>query len=228
MAPVISLRSVLIGVMMVAASGLAVAMKPTKRIADQGVPLVLESLIPRQFGEWSVDASIVPIQVSPDVQAKLDKVYDQTLARTYVNDQGQRVMLSIAYGGRHGEGMQTHRPEVCYPAQGFSVVKELGIRALTTTYGEIPVKRLVAVHGQRVEPISYWVVVGSVRTEFGLQMKLAQLRYNLTGMVPDGMLVRVSSIDREEGRAYELQEQFIESLLGALSEPHRARIIGRA
>jgi EpsI family protein len=137
-------------------------------------------------------------------------------------------MLSIAYGGAHGEAMQTHRPEVCYPAQGFNVVREFGMQALSTVYGALSVKRLVASHGPRVEPITYWVVVGDMPTEFGMQMKLAQLRYNITGQIPDGMLVRVSSIDRNELDAYQLQERFIVGLLAALSDRDRARIIGSA
>ena len=40
-------------------------------------------------------------------------------------------------------------------------------------------------------------------------MRLAQLRYTLTGEIPDGILVRVSSIDRDESGAYERQADFI-------------------
>lgn len=220
-------RALMIGIAMLAASGFAVAMKPTHRIAEEGPKLDLESMIPRQFGDWRIDSSIAPIQVSPDVKAKLDQVYDQTLSRTYVNENGQRVMLSIAYGGNHGEGMQTHRPEICYPAQGFTIDKSLGRAVLQSLYGGISVNRLVASLGARVEPITYWVVVGSTPTEFGLSMKLAQLRYNLTGTIPDGLLVRVSSIDRNEVGAYELQETFVLRLLDALPEQERLRLIGK-
>jgi EpsI family protein len=224
----LSIRVIVIGLAMLVASGLAVAMKPTKMAADQGRRVQLESMIPSQFGDWSIDTSIVPVQISPDLQAKLDKVYDQTLSRTYVNSRRQRIMLSIAYGGSHGEGMQTHRPEICYPAQGFNIDRILGIRPLSTVYGDLPVNRLVASNGPRVEPITYWIVVGDVRTGFGLQMKLAQLRYNITGVIPDGMLVRVSSIDRNEVGAYELQEDFVLSLLASVAEPDRVRLIGKA
>jgi len=223
-----SVRVILIGLAMVVASGLAMAMKPTQRIADKGPRIDLETMIPKEFGDWKVDTTIIPLQVSPDVQAKLDKIYNQTLARTYVNSRGQRVMLSIAYGGSHGEGMQTHRPEVCYPAQGFTIDKVLETKAIQTTYGDLPVKRVVASLGQRIEPITYWVVVGAIRTGFGLQMKLAQLRYNITGVIPDGMLIRVSSIDRNEIGAYDLQEKFVLGLLASLTEPNRLRMIGKA
>jgi EpsI family protein len=220
-------RSLIVGAAMLAAGGLAVAMKPTVPIADLRPKVDLESMIPRAFSEWSIDTSLAPVQVSPEVKAKLDEVYDQTLSRTYINDRGQRVMLSIAYGGRHGEGMQTHRPEICYPAQGFTIDRVLASSAVQTVFGSLRVNRLVASHGQRIEPITYWVVVGEVATEFGIRMKLAQLRYSVTGRIPDGILIRVSSIDRDDGRAYKLQEQFIGALLASLNETHRLRVMGK-
>jgi EpsI family protein len=219
-------QALMVLVLMLAAAGLAVAAKPRMKMADQGPRIDLETMIPSVFGDWKIDPSIVPIEPSPEVKAKLEAIYNQTLSRTYIDGRGRRVMLSIAYGGAHGEAMQTHRPEVCYPAQGFNVVREFGMQALATVYGALNVKRLVASYGPRVEPITYWVVVGDMPTAFGVQMKLAQLRYNITGQIPDGMLVRVSSIDRNELDAYQVQEQFIVGLLAALSDRDRARIIG--
>mgnify|MGYP006871988586 CR=1 FL=1 len=35
---------------------------------------------------------------APDVQAALDRIYNQTVARTYVSAKGGSVMLSLAYG----------------------------------------------------------------------------------------------------------------------------------
>lgn len=224
----ISLRHIVVGLAMVVASGMAVALKPTKLAAHDGPKVSLEVMIPKQFGDWIVDTSLAPVQVSPDIQARLNKVYEQTLSRTYINQSGHRIMLSIAYGGSHGEGMQTHRPEICYPAQGFNIDRILGAFSLHTAYGDLPTTRLVASMGSRVEPISYWVVVGDRRTGFGTQMKLAQLRYNLTGVIPDGMLVRVSSIDRDDKRAYELQERFIGELLASMNGSDRVRLTGKS
>lgn len=219
-------RYLAVCIVMLLASGLAVAMKPTKLAADSGPRVQLDAMVPTRFGGWEIDKSIVPVQVSPDLQAKLNQVYDQTLSRTYVNRTGDRIMLSIAYGGNHGEGMQTHRPEVCYPAQGFNIVRALGSTSIQTAVGGLPVTRLVAALGSRVEPITYWVVVGTKRTDFGARMKLAQLRYNLTGIIPDGMLVRVSSIDRDDGRAYAIQETFISDFLTAIKDTDRLRLMG--
>ncbi|MBI2289337.1 MAG: EpsI family protein, partial [Betaproteobacteria bacterium] len=111
-------------------------------------------------------------------------------------------------------------------AQGFDVSDSVA-GTLPTPYGVLPVKRLIAVQGNRNEPITYWVVVGDKATVTGLQQKFAQLSYGLTGKVPDGFLVRISSIDPDRQAAYQLQESFIKSMLGALSEKDRARISGR-
>ena len=51
-----------------------------------------------------------------------------------------------------------------------------------TAVGELPVKQLVACHGVRVEPITYWVTVGdTAATTKGWERKLVKLRYGLTG-----------------------------------------------
>jgi EpsI family protein len=219
-------KPVLLGILMLAAAALAVAATPTRRVADESNKVELETMIPREFGDWRIDTSIVPVQVSPDVQAKLDKIYDQSLARTYVNSAGQRIMLSIAYGGDQSDAMQVHRPEVCYPAQGFEVIKE-AVGTFATEYGSVPVKRLLAVMGRRHEPITYWVTVGDRATYAGLRQKLTQLRYGLTGRIPDGMLIRVSSIDTNEAGAYALQEGFLRVLLRSLPAADRERVTGR-
>lgn len=222
----ISFRHVVIGLCMFAGAGLALALKPTDKLADQ-VQFELETLVPKQFGDWKLDTTIATLLVTPELQKVIDETYSQTLTRTYVNGAGKRIMLSVAYGGAHGEGMQTHRPEVCYPAQGFQVVKNTRPDVLSTDFGELPIRRLVAAQGPRNEPITYWVVVGDQQTQFGLGMKLAQMRYTLTGVIPDGMLVRVSSIDRDETGAYEIQTDFIRAMLGALQDGERERLTGK-
>jgi EpsI family protein len=195
-------------------------------VADAGPKVELAHIVPESFGDWRIDRSIVPVTVSPDVQAQLNKIYNQTLSRTYVNFSGNRIMLSIAYGGDQSDAMQVHRPEVCYTAQGFQVLRE-ALSRLSTPYGQLPVKRLVASQGPRVEPITYWIVIGDEVTQGGLQHKLVQLKYGLTGRIPDGMLVRVSSIDRNDTRAYQLQDQFLSSMLDAISPENRVRFAGR-
>lgn len=182
-------------------------------------------MIPKQFGDWQMDASMVPLQVSPDVQANLDRIYNQTLSRTYINEKGERIMLSIAYGGDQSDTTQVHKPEVCYPAQGFAVEK-LSMATLDVGYSKLPIKRMVAVQGNRVEPVTYWITVGNQVTSNATARKLAQLKYGLTGKIPDGLLFRVSSISRDDNAAFAEQAIFIRNILSALSPEMRAKLIG--
>jgi EpsI family protein len=164
---------------------------------------------------------------SPDVQALLDKIYNQVLARTYVNRVGERIMLSVAYGGDQSDGTRAHRPEVCYPAQGFQITAatkgtvEAGGRKFVA-------RKLMSRLGNRYEPITYWVVVGGQVTTSGTEQKLAQLRYGLRGIVPDGMLIRVSNIEREMSKGIAVHERFIADMAEALPEEARWRVLGSA
>jgi EpsI family protein len=218
-------RPLMLGALMCIAAGLTIAATPTSRMADEGPKIDLERMIPEKFGDWRIDRSITPLLVAPDVQAKLDKIYNQTLARTYINSRGERAMLSIAYGGDQSDSMRAHRPEVCYTAQGFQVVRTLMDR-LTTKQGTMPVKRLVAVNGPRIEPITYWMVVGDRIALNTLEQKFAQIRFGLTGTVPDGVLVRVSTISDDTERAFSVQDGFLRDLLGALGPDTRLRVAG--
>ncbi len=212
-------------VAMLVASVLAIEAKPTRRVSNLSSPVDLERIVPEEFSGWRVDKTIAPLTVSPDVQARLTQIYSQTLSRTYVNDRGMRVMLSIAYGGDQSDSMQVHKPEICYPSQGFEVAPSK-YSTITTAFGEIPVTRLVARLGARNEPISYWIVVGDRIALRGMSQKLAQLRYGVEGKIPDGLLFRVSSIDRDSVAAFALQEEFVQGLLGAVTKDTRERLVG--
>ena len=96
----------------------------------KGPPPKLETIVPLSFGAWRIDASVMPLVPSPDQIALIGEIYDQTLARTYVNDRGERVMLSLAYGRNQSRRFQIHKPEVCYVGQGFRLT-EVRFGALT-------------------------------------------------------------------------------------------------
>jgi EpsI family protein len=115
---------------------------------------------------------------------------------------------------------------VCYAAQGFDVVRNM-VGELVTNYGTLPIKRLVAKQGPRNEPITYWMTVGDRATLSGLRQKLAQIRYGMTGKIPDGILVRVSSIGVDAKQSYAVQDRFINGLLGEMKDGDRVRVIGR-
>jgi EpsI family protein len=219
--------SVVLGVAMAVTSALTGALTPKTRLAPATDPFRLEAMIPPSFAGWSIDQSMVPLKPNPEQQTVLEKIYDQTLARTYVNGRGQRVMLSIAYGGDQSKALQLHLPEVCYVAQGFQMLKERS-DTLPTRFGTLPVKRLVARQQQRNEPITYWITIGDKAVMSGIEQKIQRLAYGLSGKIPDGMLVRVSTIQANEDDAYRVQDQFIGQMLDVMAARDRARLLGAA
>ncbi|QEL65390.1 hypothetical protein OTERR_19140 [Oryzomicrobium terrae] len=216
-------QSLLAGGLMLLAAGAAVLAKPTVRAADNRFSL--EQAIPEQFGDWQLDRTVIPVAPAPEVLATLNRIYSQTLGRTYVNSRGQRIMLSVAYGGDQSDGMRAHRPEVCYVAQGFEVSakrREM-VRAGALS---IATRQLTARQQERIEPITYWMVVGDRVVGSGMEQKLAQLASGFRGVVPDGVLMRVSSIDPSPEHAWQLHAAFIDALYPAIDPAQRRRFFG--
>ncbi|MCD6681942.1 MAG: EpsI family protein [Burkholderiaceae bacterium] len=220
-------RALWLMTLMLSASVAALALTPRRHLADVKPKIDLEEQVPVAFGDWRIDRTIVPILPSPDVQQRLDALYSQVLARTYVNSRGDRVMLSIAYGSdQASEATQVHRPEFCYAAQGFAVSVQ-GEGQLELEGLRVPVRRIVGTQQSRVEPITYWVTLDEQATLPGLRRKLIQIREGLLGRIPDGMLVRVSSIDTNPQAAYALQERFVAEMRDSVPQQVRSRFFGR-
>ena len=220
-------RALLVTALMLGVAALSQWGKPTAFLADQIGKPDLEALIPRQFGDWRLDDGVALVLPAPDVQAQINAIYNQVLTRTYVGAGGQRVMLLIAYGGDQYDGTSAHRPEGCYPAQGFDITfNEAAVQDIAD--GTLSVRRLMARRGERSEPVTYWVVVGHQVATTGIEQKLAQMRYGLRGVIADGMLVRVSSIDADMSSGHKIQAAFITALAAQLPGPVRPRVFGDA
>lgn len=219
-------RAVLATLLMAGASAAAWRLTPTQRMSTLHGEFNLEAQIPKQFGDWQLDAAAVGGVVNPQQEELLKQLYSQILSRTYVNSRGQRVMLSIAYGNDQRDGLQLHYPEVCYPAQGFQLASNRKVE-LHLAGASIPARRLETVFGrQRYEPVTYWTVIGETAVRGGTDKKLAEMRYGFRGLIPDGLLFRVSSIDRDTAAAFALQDQFAGALLAALPAGIRGRFAG--
>lgn len=218
-------RNTLLFVLMLTAAGLAIAIRPTQKVADTAPAINLAAMIPTKFGQWKEEVGHAVLIANPQQTALLDKIYNQVLTRTYIDPSGYRLMLSIAYGGDQSDALQLHKPEVCYPAQGFEV-DSINNELIKTDFGTFPVVRLDAHMGGRYEKVTYWTTVGNQVVMGKVQKKLVEMSYGINGKIPDGVLFRVSSLDVESARAYSIQEQFICALLADLDEEGRRRLIG--
>lgn len=219
------LKNLLIGLALLAVAIAAVMAKPAQLVAEQEPKVDLETLIPKRFEGWHLDESVAPLQASPDQMDALKKIYSQILTRTYVGSGGQGIMLSVVYGDGIDRQLDVHRPEYCYPAQGFQV-SQYTDQIIRTLSGNLSVRRLVASKNQRIEPISYWIKIGDKALSSTFERKLQKIKQGFTGRVGSGMLVRVSSIGNDKGLAYKEQEDFINAMLQAMPDAQRKQLIG--
>jgi len=211
--------------LMCLASAAGYAVRPGSSASAKGHTISLEQMVPRSFGEWTELPDRGVQVVNPQTQELLDKLYSQLLTRTYVNKQGYRIMLSMAYGDDQRGGLQAHRPEVCYPAQGFKLgVVEDG--PLATAFGNIDVRRLNTSLGPRNEPVTYWLTVGDRIIKSAMEKRIEEIRLGLTGQIPDGLLFRVSSIDADAARGFAMQQQFTADMMSAVPTETRRQLSG--
>ena len=218
-------KNILLMALMIGASLLAILFHPTHRIADDGPAVNLETMIPKQFGDWQDQPQQTAQIINPQQTDLLARLYSQTISRTYVNSKGDAIMLTIAYGADQSDAKQLHYPEVCYPAQGFQVISNK-VGVLQTDFGTIKVKRLVTVLGSRTEPLTYWTTIGNKVVVGGKEAKLEQLKYGFKGQIPDGLLFRVSSITNEAENGFNLQQDFSRKLLKSMTSNNRLKIAG--
>jgi EpsI family protein len=204
-------RAVAIGVAMCATSATAFALRPGPVDPSRPPSIVLRTAIQERFGDLST--VVEPVQVlNPQVQAIIDDIYGEVLSRRYVTKDGYVVMLSVAYGKDQRDGLTAHKPEVCYPAQGFALAG-IDDGTLGTPLGTLKVTRLKTSLGPRQEPVTYWFTQGDQVVKTRVDRRIAQIKAAVTGQLPDGILFRVSSIDRVPENAFARQQGFVADLV---------------
>ncbi len=200
-------------------------MTPRNYLADELGSISIKEVVPSKIGDWTALPDRSGYFVNPQQQPLLDLLYNEILERTYVDSNGYRIMLSIAYGRDQSDNLSLHEPKVCYPAQGFSI-KNLRQHELTLGGKTIIASQLVASFDRRVEPVTYWTLVGDEVFVGGLDKKLKQMKYGFNGYIPDGILVRISSIDDDTERAYAMHKVFASNMIDSLAEEIQVRFIG--
>jgi EpsI family protein len=209
----------------IAVLGSAVLVKvlaPSELMARSSAAPSLENVIPKKFGTWTLVPEISPVKpTDPEEYFQPDllsaKVYTQEVGRGYTDGHGNIVMLLVAYGPVQNYRLKSHRPEICYTANGFRISDKT---ETTVSYrdGANPIKmtRLIAQRETRLEPLSYWIRVGNDISNGVVDHQLSRLKYGLRGLIPDGALIRVSTINLPREASYKLQDQFIRDLLAAI------------
>lgn len=190
---------------------------PTIRIED------LEKIIPHRIGAWHFRSRSDVIVTRETVPIE---GYNQLLTRSYVRDDGLQMMMLIAYGATQGGGLQLHRPETCYPGEGFRI-SALEPETIAIDGGRaIAARSFTARRDNRVEQVLYWTRIGHRFPRTTSEEYLAIIEQVLRGVVPDGTLVRISMIDRDTTRSSRLMREFTNEMLQAVAPRSRSILLG--
>jgi len=229
--PLLSRYTALIGLVVMLAAAACAWLATPRLQAISGAPS-LDATVPKAFGDWRVVAdSTAQVDVSQGVETVQEQPYDQTVMRTYANSRGEMIMLALAWGERQRQDVKVHRPEVCYPAQGFAI-RQLGNGHMISTQARaqpIPTTQLLTEgRGGGFEAVRYWIRIGNMYGGDGLQARWYILQEGFKGRIPDGVLVRVSqrlarADDAPESQA--LMESFLKDLVAAVPASARGLLV---
>jgi len=217
-------------ILMIAAAAAAWLATPHLQ-AVQAAPN-LEATVPAAFGDWRVVSnSRAQVDVSQGVETQSEQPYDQTVMRTYANSLGEQVMLALAWGQRQRQDVKVHRPEVCYPAQGFNVlsVRDGGPLKVAGRDDPIPTVSMRAdLKGTGVEAVRYWIRIGRLYGGDGLTTRWYIFQEGLAARIPDGILVRASRrvpTTADADAADAMLGSFLAELTAAVPAPTRALLV---
>jgi EpsI family protein len=219
----LSRRKLIIGLAVggtVALSELYVPRRSVPRIGEEQ----FGKLIPEQLGPWRY-ATQSGLVLPPEDQLSRT-LYEQLLTRVYTDGSDDPVMLVMAYSSVQEGRLQVHRPEVCYPAAGFSIIENSAATVPITDRFSIPVRFLAADRGARREYVMYWTRIGDSMPVRWFDQRLMMAKANLRGFIPDGLLARVSVISDDRGEAMATLTRFVQTLVADSGRAGRAMLIG--
>jgi EpsI family protein len=224
-----SAKGLLIGLTLLVAAAGARMLTPT--LHGMGNVPLLEDTLPKAIGEWKL-IETATMQVGLSTDTSMSQPYNQSVMRSYTDNQGHVISLAVAWGEKQRQEIKIHRPELCYPAQGLQVVEltDITFPIVSANGSSVIGKRLLTRdHNGQYEIVSYWIRIGSVYSDSAWQTRKHIFTEGLAGRIPDGVLVRVSqrAADPSQVNAvYQRQEAFAQQLV-AHTEPHSRDLLVR-
>lgn len=221
----IARRDVLMGGACILGAGAAQFAKPSRHVSLLGAQ-PLPDIIPEAFGSWRSQDVGDPLAVNgPGTLAA--KLYNQMVTRLYTNTvTSSEVFMLLAYGGEQTNELQLHRPEVCYPAFGYTLVRNEFAPIPISEHVSIPARRLLATSDNSREGVVYWSRMGEYLPASGGEQRTDRLQIAMRGIVPDGLLSRFSATAADGHDAWRELQTFIPQLVLAVAPQWRKVLIG--
>ncbi len=218
----LSRRNMLMGAALLGTAAAAFAREPRETMRRLK-PGELEAMIPVKIGQWDFETRSGLVLPPDDPLVK--SLYSDVLTRVYVSDDRPPVMLLIAYSNTQNGMLQLHRPEVCYPAGGYRLT-ETQTKSLAIGPGlNIPARFFSAESPARTEQVMYWTRIGTESPTSWSGQRAAVVRANLNRVIPDGILVRVSTVLPDYGSAEPVLREFASSMINALQSNGRKLLV---
>lgn len=224
----IARRDMIAGLACLGAMGTAEWLRPRRQLILMPQGETLKKIVPLNFGPWrGGDGGDIVI---PRTEGSLaSRLYSDELGRRYRSVSSDRdagdVMLLAAYGKSQSDSLQLHRPEVCYPANGFQITYRKFVDIAVGGF-VIPAVALTAVAGDRVEDIVYWTRLGKALPRTEGEQRRDRLEAALEGYVGDGVLMRASMVRTGNTPMYDLLRSFLALLVTATAPRDRPALIG--
>jgi EpsI family protein len=188
----------------------------------------LSGIIPTRFVGWNSETG--GNIVAPTTPGTLqDKLYSETVARTYFSDAvSSPLMLLAAYGASQSDLLQLHRPESCYPAIGRQIVQHQFGELDLGAGARIAIVELTAQAGDMLEDIVYWTRLGEYLPKTAAEQRRDRLLAAMQGYIGDGLLMRASMIRTGSAPQWETVSGFLKLLIKATPTADRRVLIGTA
>jgi EpsI family protein len=221
----INRRSMLIGTALLGVGGVALARQPKPASSKVGKE-ALNRLIPTRIGDWTYqDASGL---VLPPPDALSDSLYSGLVTRSYTAANRLPIMLLVAYSNVQDGMLQVHRPEFCYPASGYRLSPTVVTELPNGLGGNISANAFSADGVSRTEQVLYWTRIGNTLPTSWVAQRVAVMRANLDGVIPDGVLVRVSTLAPDMASARADLSAFAAQMVRAALPVTRRLLVGAA
>ena len=219
-------RDLIFGVLGVAALGTAEALRPRRKLRLLPTGSTIGQSLPQEFGDWVSERS--SDYIGPELSGAVTRaLYSELVPRTYFNDTtGEGVAMLAAYGDTQSDLLQLHRPEFCYPAVGYNLRLSRPDRLTLASGVILPCRKVVAYKQDRTENIIYWTRMGEALPQSASEQRTTRISQSIEGVVPDGILMRLSAISDDSDAAFATLQQFIPALLKSVPMAKRKALIG--
>lgn len=221
----IARRDLLLGAACLAGAAGGAALKPRHEVKLLQSGKVAD-LAPASFGGWTSEDVGDPYAINGKGTLSA-KLYNELVVRQYTNQAARAgVLMLLAYGGKQSDELQLHRPEVCYPAFGYALVRNEPLSLPVGPSVTVPARRLAAEQDDRRESIIYWSRMGELLPQDAGQQRAARLQIGMHGIVPDGLLCRFSMSGENVEQNWKMIAAFVAELLGAIAPGKRNVLVG--